>query len=208
MSEADPTPELPQHNWMRSVANGEPDAITRFFEEHVDGLYAFVYYRVGSDPALAEDVVQATFVHAIERIERFEPSRGSPLTWLCWLSRNIARRILTENKRMEELRMWQRIDASFAELFDGLQHELLVDELIERDETRDMVNIAMAHLPERYRDALQRKYVAEESLEELAAALHISAHAAKSLLARARAAFRDALAVLVAQSAAAAQEAR
>ena len=46
--------------------------------------------------------------------------------------------------------------------------------------------MAVANLPEQYRNALTRKYVDGESLETLAGELGISVDATKSLLARAR----------------------
>ena len=65
-----------------------------------------------------------------------------------------------------------------------------------REETRDLVNMAIAHLPENYRVVLARKYVDDEPLETLAGELGISVDATKSLLARARRAFRDTFAAL------------
>jgi RNA polymerase sigma-70 factor (ECF subfamily) len=75
----------------------------------------------------------------------------------------------------------------------------LPGEVLERAETRDLVHIAIANLPEQYRSALTRKYVDGESLETLARDLGISVDAAKSLLARARRAFRDTFATVSAQ---------
>jgi RNA polymerase sigma-70 factor (ECF subfamily) len=51
--------------------------------------------------------------------------------------------------------------------------------------------MAVANLPDQYRIALRRKYVDGESLETLSRELGISVDATKSLLARARRAFRE-----------------
>ena len=51
--------------------------------------------------------------------------------------------------------------------------------------------MAIANLPDPYGNVLQRKYVAGATLEELARDLEVSEDAVKSLLARARRAFRD-----------------
>jgi DNA-directed RNA polymerase specialized sigma24 family protein len=50
---------------LRAAQAGDKEAITRFYDAHVDGLYTFIYYRVGRDTALAEDVVQETFAIAL-----------------------------------------------------------------------------------------------------------------------------------------------
>ena len=54
-----------------------PEAVERWFLSHANLVYTFVYYRVGRDAALAEEVVQETFLRALQEIERFEPRRGS-----------------------------------------------------------------------------------------------------------------------------------
>ena len=37
---------------LRAAASGDDAALTELYERHVDGLYAFVFYRVGRDPSL------------------------------------------------------------------------------------------------------------------------------------------------------------
>lgn len=182
---------------LAAAAGGDRDAITRLYDEHVDGLYAFVFYRVGGDAALAEDVVQETFAQALRRRDEYDAGRGSIATWLSTLSRNIIRDQLRAHRRGDELAAaWQQIDQSLGQIFAALAHSPLPGEVLQRSETRDLVNMAIANLPEVYRTALTRKYVAGESLEQIAAALGISADAAKSLLARARRAFRETFSAL------------
>ncbi len=176
---------------LRRAARGDPGAVERLFEDHVDALYAFVFYRAGRDESLAEDVVQETFVTALDRMDRFDPSRGSLRSWLRTLSRNVVRSHLKARNRLATLERWDRVDAALAEALEELDSEPLSDEVIERAQTRDLVNMTIANLPERYRDALERKYVEGESVGELATALGVSEDAAKSLLARARRAFRE-----------------
>lgn len=182
---------------LRRARGGDREAIGRFYDAHVDGLYAFVYYRVGRDAALAEDVVQETFAIALSRRADYDPARGSIAAWLAVLSRNVIRDHLRAHHRSDELAAaWARIDATLAQTFAALAERPLPGEVLERAETRDLVHMAVANLPEPYRAALTRKYVDGESLETLARELGISVDAAKSLLARARRAFRDTFAAL------------
>lgn len=177
---------------LHAARAGDKLAIGRFYEAHVDGLYTFVYYRVGRDTSLAEDVVQETFAVALSRQADYDAQRGSIGSWLTVLSRNVIRDHLRAHKRSDELAStWDRIDATLAQTFAAMAERPLPGEVLERAETRDLVHMAVAHLPEQYRNALTRKYVDGESLETLAGELGISVDAAKSLLARARRAFRD-----------------
>lgn len=182
---------------LRAARSGDQEAIARFYDAHVDGLYTFIYYRVGRDTALAEDVVQETFAIALSRRAEYDPARGSVATWLTILSRNVIRDHLKAHRRSDELATaWERIDATLAQTFAAMAERPLPGEVLERTETRDLVHMAVANLPEQYRTALTRKYVDGESLETLAGELGISIEAAKSLLARARRAFRDTFAAL------------
>jgi len=189
--------ERPARRDLRAAGGGDADAIGRFYDAHVDGLYAFVYYRVGRDASLAEDVVQNTFALAIERAADFDPSRGSVGAWLTTMSRNVIRDHLRAHRRADELAAtWERIDHSLSQVYQALADDPLPGDVIERAETRDLVNMAIAHLPEQYRRVLARKYVDGQPLETLADELGISVDATKSLLARARRAFRDTFAAL------------
>jgi len=182
---------------VRAAQAGDRAAIGRLYDAHVEGLYVFVFYRVGRDAALAEDVVQETFATALSRSAEYDPRRGSVASWLTVLSRNVIRDQLRAHKRSDELaESWDRIDASLAQTFASMAERPLPGEVLERAETRDLVHMAVANLPEQYRIALTRKYVDGESLEKLAGDLGISADAMKSLLARARRAFRDIFATL------------
>jgi RNA polymerase sigma-70 factor (ECF subfamily) len=191
---------------LKQAQAGDDAALVDLYERHVDGLWAFVFYRVGRDAALCEDVVQETFLIALERNAapsseraptRFDPERGSLGGWLVGLSRNIIRRQLRALRRGHELSAtWERIDAALVRSFQSLDTAPLGDELLEREQTRELVRMTIANLPDDYRDALERKYVRGESLRELASAHACSESAAKSMLARARRAFKEAFATL------------
>jgi RNA polymerase sigma-70 factor (ECF subfamily) len=187
-----PKPDPTDAQTLLRAAAGDVEAIESLYAAHVDGLYAFVFYRVGRDPALAEDVVQETFLRALDDARSYDPERGSLRAWLCTSSRNVIRKQLRAHRRADELqRTWDRIDATLSQVFAALDSKPLSDEVLAREETRDLVNMTIANLPEEYRNALEGKYVHGESLREIAGRLRVSEDAAKSLLARARRAFKE-----------------
>ena len=61
-------------------------AFVRRFERRVFGLA----YTIVSDPATAEEVAQSALLRAWTHAERFDPRRGSVLTWLLAITRNLA----------------------------------------------------------------------------------------------------------------------
>ena len=191
---ARPAPELQA---LKRAVQGSTADLAQFYEQHVDRLYAFVFYRVGRDASLAEDVVQDTFLRALDHLDRYDAARGSLQAWLRSLSRNAIRDGLRAHGRGEELAMrWEQIDQTLGQLFKALDQAPLSDEVIGRTETRELVNMTIANLPDHYGAVLQHKYVDGESIEALAARLALSQAATKSLLSRAREAFRQTFSAL------------
>ena len=193
-----PTPSAEEgpDELLARVARGDAGALRSFYDLTVDGVYAFVFYRVGKDAALAEDVVQETFLIALERTHEFVPSRGSLRSWVCQLSRNVVRAQLRHRNRTQELDMWDRVDRALVDALARMEREALVDDVLAREETRDLVHLAMHNISDGHRQVLQRKYLEGKSLSELSRELGLSEDAVKSLLARARRAFREAFQTL------------
>lgn len=183
------------------VARREATALRRFYESHVDGLYAFVMVRVRGDVALAEDVVQDTFLTAMGRVADYDPQRGSLRSWLWTLSRNVLRRHLRHHPQRARLyEVHRQLDAAWTRLGGSVHGSVPSDEILEQRQTRAMVTTAMASLDPKYRRVLVGKYVEDKTLQELGAELELSGEAVKSLLARARRAFRQAFGELAAEA--------
>jgi RNA polymerase sigma factor (sigma-70 family) len=82
------------------------------------------------------------------------------------------------------------MDRELLAIYRKLELEPFSDELLQREETRELVNTTMSQLPPHYREALEAKYVGGRSVRDLAALWSISEKAVESLLSRARQAFR------------------
>ncbi len=177
---------------LTQIRAGDPGALTAWFEDHVDALYAFVYYRLGRDPDLAADATQTTFAIALERLGDYDPERGAMLTWLRTLSRNVIRDTLRAHRRAAQLQTaWNNIDASLQRIYERIDRELLPDAALERAETRELVGMTLANLPPQYREVLEAKYMEGHPLEAIARMRSVTIDSVKSMLRRARAAFRE-----------------
>jgi RNA polymerase sigma factor (sigma-70 family) len=71
------------------LATGDPDAAGAFVERFERRVFG-VAIRIVSDPRLAEDVAQETFLRAWQRAEAFDPRRGTVVSWLLTIARNLA----------------------------------------------------------------------------------------------------------------------
>lgn len=181
-------------DWRRRALSGEPAAVQLLADSALLPLFRFCFHRVGGDRHKCEEVVQETLLRALRELDRYEPERGGNhiFPWLTGLARNEISRVLGRDKHAASLEvLWNRMDRDLRAIFARLEQEPFPDELMERDETRAMVNATMAQLPPHYRQALEAKYVEGRSMREMAAAEGGTEKAVESLLTRARQAFRD-----------------
>jgi RNA polymerase sigma-70 factor (ECF subfamily) len=185
------------HATLRAAATGDPDALARLYADHVDALYVYAFYRMDRDAALAEDVVHDTLLDAIRHHDTYDPARGGVQAWILMRARNVARAHLRDHRRSHELAAaWTRRETTLSQIFQALDDAPLGEDLLARAETRELVHLAMSGLATNHREVLTRKYVHGDSLHDLGGRRGLSEDAVKSLLARARRAFRDAFAAL------------
>ncbi len=179
--------------WHRKALAGDGEAVSLLADAALTPLYRFCLYRLGRDPALCEDVVQETLLRAIRQLDQYDPQRsgGDIFGWLTGLARNEIRRALAGRSSAASLEsLWSRMDKELLRVYARLDAEPFGAALLERAETREMVNAAMSQLPPQYGAALEAKYVAGRSVRDIAGAFQLSEKAVESLLARARKAFR------------------
>ena len=181
-------------SWRRRALAGDPGAVRHLADSALVPLYQFCLYRVGRDRYVCEEVVQETLCQAIRDLSNYDPARSnnSIFGWLTGLARNHIQRVLGTDRRAVSLEaLWSRMDKELLEVYARLDSQEFDGDLLEREETREMVNVTMSQLPQNYRAALEAKYVQGRSVREIADASSISEKAAESMLTRAREAFRE-----------------
>lgn len=181
----------------RKILRGDQAAFRQLFDQYFPRLYRFALARLNGDADAAGEVVQQTFCRAIERLDSYR-GEAALYTWFCQICNNLImdlfRHRSQENRRIVFIEDGPEIQAVLAALTDpdGERGEA---DLVRRDVTR-LVQATLDHLPERYGDVLEWKYVDELPVAEIASRLALSVKAAESLLGRARQAFRAALLAL------------
>jgi len=179
---------------IRRMLAGEQRAFDAFFDGHFGRLFRFALPRLGGDVEATREVVQSTLGKAMRKLSHYR-GEAALFTWLC----QICRREVVDHLRSH------RRHADRIVLIDDQPDLRAAIESIEAPEEYDLVKThgraevgrlvqaVLDRLPSRYGDALEWKYVEGHSVEEIGQRLGIGHAAAQSLLARARAAFRDAL---------------
>lgn len=171
-----------------AILAGDRLAAEGFFRVHLGALYEFVHWRVGGNRSVAEDLVQDTFVTALERLSAFD-GRSSLHTWLCGIAKN---KIRAHRRRLRPLAMEDVLaeaDPEIEAILMAIDREPLPDAVLEREETKELVGATLSSLPPDYREALVQKYVEDLSTAEIAARSGKHEKAADSTLQRARTAF-------------------
>jgi len=73
---------------VRAAQQGDGEAFGKLYDQYVDSVFRFVYYRV-NDRALAEDFTSETFLRALRRISTISYQGRDIGAWFITIARNI-----------------------------------------------------------------------------------------------------------------------
>jgi RNA polymerase sigma-70 factor (ECF subfamily) len=175
----------------RRMLAGDEAALEEFFAEFFPRLYRFARARLEGDDDAAEEAVQATMTRAVRKLHTFR-GEAAMFTWLCAL----CRREISAHRA----RTGTTVEVSLVDDEPGVRAALDAlailasddpESQLQRRELSRLVQVTLDHLPGRYGDALEWKYLQGLSVDEIAARLGLGSKAAESLLTRARQAFRE-----------------
>ena len=180
----------------RRVLAGDESASESFFAEYFPRLYRFARIRLGGDDQAAEEVVQSTLIRAVRKLHTFR-GEAALFTWLCTLCRREIGVWLERTGRMPEVALVEDHPSARTALAAAASLATADPESeASRRELSRLVPLTLEHLPCRYGQVLEWKYIQGLSVDEIAQRLDVGYKAAESLLTRAREAFRDAFAVV------------
>jgi RNA polymerase sigma-70 factor (ECF subfamily) len=174
----------------RRMLGGEESAFDEFFADYFPRLYRFARARLAGNEDAAEEVVQAALIKAVDRLSTYRGD-AAMFTWLCTLCRReIATWLQRAGKSTEITLIEDRPEtrAVLEALADSAGDDPETE--LRRRELSRLVQVTLDHLPRRYADALEWKYIQDLSVAEIAIRLGLGYKAAESLLTRAREAFR------------------
>ena len=171
--------EEPDRRLAELVLAGDEAAFRGLYRRHTPRLYQLALRLLAGDEAEAEDVVQDTWIKAVDKLERFrwESELG---TWLHAIALNVSREALRRRGNRREVE-WPETDEPAAP--PPPEHLEPMD--LER---------AIAALPAGYRTVLVLHDVEGRTHEAIAAELGVTPGTTKSQLFRARRAVRARLA--------------
>ena len=147
---------------LHAIARGDEQAFASFYDSYSSILFGLLL-RILNSRAEAEEVLQEVFLQIWQQAASYDEGRGRPFTWIVTLARSRA---------IDRLRAIDSRNRVSVAAMDGRQEFTrdVVDTAI-KSEQREIVQRALAELPEKQRQTLLLAYFEGLSQSEIAARL-------------------------------------
>lgn len=179
---------------VRAAKGGDLEAFEELTTRHERQIYSLAH-RILQNPHDAEDVTQQAFLSAVEHLAKFR-EESSFATWLYRIATFAALKIIRKRKGLDTVSLEEATEAR--EDGDSIPHpEYIADwkqspeQLVERNETRRLLEEALAQLDEKHRVVFLLRDVEGLSVKETAEALGLTEANVKMRLLRARLQLRE-----------------
>lgn len=181
---------------VRRAKAGELTAFEELVSRHERQIYSLAL-RLLQNPHDAEDITQQAILNALEHLAGFR-EEASFATWLNRIATFAALKVIRKRKGLDTVSLEATTEPQ--EDYDSIPHpEYITDwkespeRLVERNETRRLLDEALAQLDEKHRLVFLLRDVEGLSVKETAAALGLSEANVKVRLLRARLQLRELL---------------
>ena len=134
--------------------------LNTIYQEYAAFVYRFLYSHI-HDAEWAQELMQETFLRAINSISRYDGSCKLS-TWLCQIAKYVLYQDLRKKKRTEMLELRENLSDQTA--LDG-------EAIVIRQESKLELYQAIHHLPELEREVVLYRITAELSFREIGAIL-------------------------------------
>lgn len=172
---------------LKLSARGDRDAFARLYDATSARVYGLVL-RVVRDPAQAEEVAQEAYLEVWRTASRFDPAKGSALSWLM----TIGHRKAVDRVRSAESA--SRRETTYHQQNQAVDHDVTADAAHASLEAR-RVRVALQGLTDIQREAIQLAYFGGYTHTEVAALLDLPVGTAKTRIRDGLIRLRDAIGV-------------
>ncbi len=189
MKIADSTSQSYEAKLVQKLRSGDSAAMEEFYNIYRSRLYTVVLDQVDRNQAVAEDLVQETFLAALGSLDKF---RGDSqlYTWL----RSIAFHKINDFYRRQVREPKSEEPSPDFDVMKQLEQtgddKPAVLTVLESEEVRQSVHQALEDLPQDYQEVLVLKYLEEMPVLEISQVMGRSPKSVEGLLSRARKAMR------------------
>jgi RNA polymerase sigma-70 factor (ECF subfamily) len=164
--------EVPDLEIIQKAIQGDKEAFSHLYQEHVTKIYNYIYYRTGNAND-AEDLTARVFYRAMGSIQRYQ-QKGVPFSaWLYRIAHNMVANWHRDNSRKREVPLEDQIDLPF-------KGELPEATLLRNQETHYLMTYIRS-LPSDRQQLVILKFVEGLPNSEIALIMNRSEGAIKSL---------------------------
>lgn len=153
--------DVEQENWetliIRVRNSGDKAAFAALFQHFAPRIKGFLM-KSGASASLAEECAQDVMATLWQKAHLFDPTRASAATWIFTIARN---------RRIDALRKSRRPEPE--ELPWGPEAEPDQHDVLELSQETQRLGEALALLPEKQRDLIERAYFGDLTHSEIAA---------------------------------------
>ncbi len=130
--------------------------MNELYQEHAKQVYGFLFHLC-QDKYLAEDLMQDTFLKAMEHIDTFD-GKCKLTTWLCQIAKNTYYDYLRKTKKYADTEI----------VLDGISGDELTPEMqVLSRETAKEIRMYIHRLPDPYKEVFLLRFYAELSFREI-----------------------------------------
>ncbi len=180
------------------AVSGDRASLSQVLLLHYDSLQSHIAGRISGDLRRlvdADDVLHQTFVRAAQGIGRFRPRhKGAFRAWLNTIADNLVRDIAKRKRRERRVADQQRPgqDGSWAALVERIAGDGTSPSVgTQRSENARRLRVALAALPDAYREVIERYYLQDQSLAQIAEAMGGTKGSIRAMCYRARKRLRE-----------------
>ena len=178
--------QLDDASVVAAYLDGRPEAFQELVERYQKRLLNFVYRTIGGRER-AEDLVQEVFIRVHRHLHRFDQTKKFS-TWIYTIASNLAKNEL-RNRSRNPLVLFQAMKKNWEADHRPLQFEdphHRPDDLYRKRHLRELVEWAVAQLPEHHREVFVLRELEGKSYEDIAEITSCNLGTVKSRLNRAR----------------------
>ena len=177
--------QLQLRNALVAVSDGDRGALKTVYELTSPKVYGTIV-RIVRSRDRSEDVLQDVYVRVWSRAGRFDPGKGSAITWLCTIARNAALNEVRRSGRAHEVS-----DQAIPEVPDDASPP--ADEWLCHAEEREALNRCMEELQPDHRRSIRMAFFEGYSYSQLAEKVEVPLGTMKSWIRRGLSALKGCL---------------
>lgn len=182
---------LSDHELIEATKNGNKDAFAEIVRRYQNPLTNYIY-RMLNDYEEAVDLAQESFVRVYFAIERYHSDYAFS-TYIYRIATNLAISEIRKRKRRKVFSLTGLFQAEGNEEkeFQPMDEKPLPEDSLINDEQKDVIEKAIAALPEKYRTAIVLREVEGKTYDEVAEVLGLGLGTTKSRISRGRGILRE-----------------